>query len=163
MDDLARLPERHEEELAKVPEEPPTVSEELPVMNLGADFVPLKEVAAVDPAVGPEIDPYQHDSLHAEQAFNRATEAAAAGDRERAVQEYLRAAKIAETAREWYLAAVSLERVGGFLERPSPPSDLERAFRMYRRAVAAYELCGLFTEARELAYHHLYVKMRRAR
>ena len=40
--------------------------------------------------------------------------------------------------------------------------DLERAFRMYRRAVAAYEQCGLFDEARRLAYRLMGLKMRRA-
>ena len=44
-----------------------------------------------------------------------------------------------------------------------PPTDLERAFRMYRRAVAAYEQCGLFDEARRLQYRLMAMKMKRAR
>lgn len=43
---------------------------------------------------------------------------------------------------------------------PEPPQDTDRAFRMYRRAVAAYEQCGLFAEARELSYRQLLLKLR---
>ena len=58
---------------------------------------------------------------------------------------------------------MSLRRVGDFLREPTPPCDLERALRMYRRAVAAYEACGLIAEARELAYSVLRIKLRRGR
>ena len=88
------------------------------------------------------MNPYQADSLHAQAAFERAVAAAAQGDEALAVTEYLKASKIAETAREWYLAAVACHRVGDFLQRARPPVDLERAFRMSRRAIAAYEQCG---------------------
>jgi hypothetical protein len=57
--------------------------------------------------------------------------AAAQGDEALAIAEYLKASKIAETAREWYLAAVACHRVGDFLQHPRPPMDLERAFRGY--------------------------------
>jgi hypothetical protein len=79
------------------------------------------------------------------------------------VHEYLRAAKIAEVAHEWYLSAVACQRVGDFLLDPKPPQDVERALRMYRRAVAAYEQCGLFSEARRLAYRQMCLRLRRAR
>src|SRR5205823_2692826 len=75
----------------------------------------------------------------------------------------IRAAKIAETAREWHLAAVACQRVGDFLLGPRYPYDLERAFRMHRRAVAAYEHCGLFAEARNLAYRQMRCKLAHAR
>ena len=41
--------------------------------------------------------------------------------------------------------------------------DLERAFRMYRRAIAAYEQCGLVAEARHLTYALMRLRLRRAR
>jgi tetratricopeptide (TPR) repeat protein len=129
----------------------------------GADLAPLKDVADGGPPGGAEADPYQRDSLHAEEALRHAAALSEAGEADRAVQEYLRAAKIAETAREWHVAAVALLRVGEFLENPRPPSDLERALRTYRRAVAAYQQCGLFDEARQLGYRLQCLKMRRAR
>ena len=107
------------------------------------------------------IDPYQRDSLHAEEALQRGADAAPGGDERAAIEQYLRAAKIAETAREWYVAAVALQRVGEFLEDPKPPCDLERALRTYRRALAAYEHCGLFDEARQLGYRIQYLRMTR--
>ena len=79
-----------------------------------------------------------------------------------AVEHYLKASNLAEAAREWYIAAVACQRVGDFLKTSKPPFDLERAFRMYRRAVGSYMNCGLFAEARELSYRLMYMKMRRA-
>lgn len=138
------------------------VSEELPV-DLEADFVPLTGKETGAQPVRERIDPFQHDSLRAQEAFDAAVSAAQAGDEEAAVQQYIRAAKTAETAREWHLAAVACQRVGDYLVSPKPPYDLERAFRMYRRAVAAYEECGLFAEARRLAYRQMFLKMVRGR
>jgi hypothetical protein len=132
-------------------------------VTLEADFAPLKDLSAENQTDDAEVDPYQRDSLHAQAAFDRAVEAATHGDEELAITQYLTASKIAETAREWYLAAVSCQRVGDFLQNPKPPADLERAFRLYRRAVAAYERCGLFAEARELSYYLMRLRMRRAR
>jgi hypothetical protein len=136
--------------------------DELPT-DVEADFVPLAEVGDEGGGDRADVDPYQYDSLQAQEAFDSAVAAAAAGEEERAVQEYLRASKIAETAHEWYVAAVACQQVGDFLVTPSPPCDLDRAFRMYRRAIAAYEQCGLFAEARELAYRQMHCKMRLAR
>src|SRR5687768_4761970 len=64
-----------------------------------ADFAPL---ADEDESEGEraEIDPYQFDSIQAEEAFEAATVAAQEGDEEEAVQHYIRASKIAETAHE---------------------------------------------------------------
>jgi hypothetical protein len=131
-------------------------------LQVDADFMPLPEAGADARVDRGDIDPFQYDSLQAQEAFDAAVAVATAGDEERAIQEYLRAAKIAETAREWYLAAIACQRVGDFLLRPRPPSDLERGFRMYRRAIASYEQCGLFAEARELAYRLMCIKLRRA-
>jgi hypothetical protein len=134
--------------------------DELPV-DLEADFAPLYAEDERKPDKD-EVDPFQYDSMEAQSAFDAAVAAAAAGDEDGAVQGYIRAAKTAETAREWHLAAVASQRVGDYLVGSKPPYDLERAFRMYRRAVAAYEECGLFAEARRLAYRQLCLKMQRA-
>jgi Ion channel len=137
-----------------------SASEELPT-EAEADLVPLKENSA-----GPspeEIDPYQQESVDAVQAFQAAVHIAEEQDEARAVQEFLKAATIAEKAHEWYLAAVALQRVGDYLCKSGHQLDLERALRLYRRAEAAYEHCGLFGEARELSGRVLYAKMRHAR
>lgn len=133
--------------------------DELPV-EMEADFAPLPEAGAAPGDPERAVDPFQYDSLQAQAAFDAAV---AIADEKEAVQEYIRAAKIAETAHEWHLVAVACQRVGDFLLTPQPPCDVERAFRMYRRAVAAYEQCGLFAEARRLAYRQMCLKMQRAR
>lgn len=132
-------------------------ADELPT-DLEADLGPLRHRGKVRRKH--HVDAYQKESLDAEKAHEQAVKAAEAGDEEGAVQKFLRAAKVAETAHEWYLAAVSLRRVGDYLVRPGGIFDLERGLRLYRRAAAAYEDCGLFAEARELDYRVLYFKMR---
>ncbi len=119
--------------------------------ELDADFSPLP---AGDPQHAAEVhrDPFLQDSHAAEAAYERAVRAADEQGEEQAVQEFLRALKIAEGAWEWYLAAVCAQRVGEYLGRQPPPYDLERAFRMLRRAEAAYERSGLYAEAREIDY-----------
>jgi len=129
--------------------------------NVDADFAPLGEGEARRGRGKP--DPHHAESLRVKEAFDLAAGAAAAGDEEEAVRQYLKASNLAEAAREWYLAAVSCERVGDFLRNPKPPEDLERAFRMYRRAVAAYEQCGLYDDARRLAYRLMRFKMQNGR
>jgi hypothetical protein len=131
--------------------------------NVPADFAPIEELPHGHGPGQDDDDPLRRESQIAQEAFDLAARAAKAGDEDRAVQEYLRAAAAAEAAREWYLAAVSCQRVGDFLRTPKPPADLERALRMYRRAAAAYENCGLFAEARQLTYGVMYLRMRRAR
>jgi tetratricopeptide (TPR) repeat protein len=127
-----------------------------------ADFLPIApEGRAGRPDA--ENDPFRFDSVEAQHAFDAAIEAAESGDEERAIEEYLRASKIAESAREWYLAAVACQRVGDFLLGPPGAIDVERAFRMYRRAIAAYEECGLFGDARTLAYQTMKLKLRLAK
>jgi hypothetical protein len=150
---------------AATPPVPETFDEIVPAVPVTteADFAPLQELGPAERADLTAVDPYQADSLHAQAAFERAVAAAAAGDDALAIAEYLKASKIAETAREWYLAAVACQRVGDFLQHPRPPADLERAFRMYRRAIAAYEQCGLSAEARQLTYALMRLRMRRAR
>lgn len=126
--------------------------------DVEADFAPMAGLEE-GPAPDREVDPFQFDSVEAQRAFDAAAAADADGNEELAIQQYIRAAKIAETAREWYLAAVACQRVGDFLIGPRPPFDLDRGFRMYRRAIAAYEHCGLFAEARELAYRQMCSRM----
>lgn len=131
--------------------------EELPV-EMAADFAPLAE-----PSVrSKEASPHHKESSRAQEAFEAAAEAATAGNEDLAVEQYLKASNLAEAAREWYMAAVACQRVGDFLLSDKPPTDLERAFRMYRRAVAAYEQCGLFEEARRLSYRLMSLKLSRA-
>ena len=132
------------------------------IENLNADLAPLKEVGPNASVNLDDLDQYQRDSLHAEEAYARAVEESTHGDLEKAVQGFLRAAKIAETVREWLVAAVALERVGDFLQDPKPPANLERAFRIYHRAIAAYENCGYLEEARRLLYRMQFLKMTRA-
>ena len=92
---------------------------ELPV-KLEADFAPLKEADTTDPADESDPDPHHDESLRAQEAFELATRAAAAGDEERAVRQYLKASNLAEAAREWYLAAVSCQRVGTSCKTTGP-------------------------------------------
>src|SRR4030095_4122722 len=102
-----------------------------------ADFAPLPELGPAARADLTEVDPYQADSLHARSACARAVPAAAQGDEALAITEYLKASKIAETAREWYLAAVACHRVGGFLQHPPPPKDTEGGLSLSLRALPA--------------------------
>jgi tetratricopeptide (TPR) repeat protein len=124
-------------------------------VQVEADFAPVK---GGRPASGSLED----QSLRAQSAFELAAKTNQAGDEENAVDQYLCAANLAESAREWYLAAVACERVGDFLQRESPARNLERAFRMYRRAIASYEQCGLFDEAADLEYRLMKLKMKKA-
>jgi tetratricopeptide (TPR) repeat protein len=138
---------------------PPPPGHDIPE-GLEADFAPLHPDG---PPPEPGDDPYHHDSLQAQKTFDAAAEAAQRGEEEEAVRRFLTAAKLAEAAREWYLAALAFQHVGDFLVNPTPPSDLERAFRMYRRAVDAFYRCGMVDEARELAYYLLRLQLARAR
>lgn len=128
--------------------------------GLAADLAPLRpdERPADD-----EPDPYHRDSLESQKLFDEAVAAANAGNEDEAVRRFLTAAKLAEGAREWYLAALAFQRVGDFLVNPKPPLDLERAFRMYRRAIDAYIRCGLVDDARELSYYLLRLQLLRGR
>jgi hypothetical protein len=138
----------------------PPPREEIPE-GLEADFAPLH--AHDKPLSGDEADPYHHDSLRAQQAFDAAAQAVTDGHEDEAVHKFLTASKLAERAHEWYLAALSFRRVGDFLLNPKPPCDLDRALRMYRRAASAYERCGLMDEARELTYYQLRLQTARGR
>ena len=106
-----------------------------------ADFAPARESAADD-------DPFLKDSVLAQRHYDKAVAEADEGDETDAVIHFLRASKLAENAREWYLAADACRRCGDIYYSPEPPYDLERAVRLYRRAVAAYEHCGHFDGAR---------------
>ena len=144
------------------PREIEEVTSELPV-EIKADFSPVTQNQDVQRTFKGAIEPSHFDSFQAQEAFDFAVKAAEGGDEEAAVEHYLKASNLAEAAREWYIAAVACQRVGDFLRTPTPPFDLERAFRMYRRAVGAYHSCGLFAEARELSYRLMTIKMTRAR
>lgn len=116
------------------------------------DTAPLPEDVVADFAPESEPDEHLRDSVEAQRVYDRARREATAGDEKDAVVHFLRAAKLAEGAREWYLAALALRAAGDIFRTREPPYDLQRALRMYRRAVAAFEACGHFDEARELSY-----------
>jgi Ion channel len=138
----------------------PPPANEIP-RGLEADFAPLHPHDK--PIRGDESDPYHRDSLLAQREFDAAAQAATDGREDEAVRRFLTASKLAERAHEWYLAALSFRRVGDFLLNPKPPCDLDRALRMYRRAVDAYERCGLVDEARDLTYYELRLVTARGR
>ena len=163
MEDSSVIPVPDSAQLnSAIPAEIEEVTPELPV-DIQADFSPVTQHQVEERKANQTIEPSQYESFRAQDAFDRAVLAAEEGHEELAVENYLKASNLAESAREWYIAAVACQRVGDFLRTPKPPFDLERAFRMYRRAVGAYQNCGLFAEARELSYRLMYMKMRRAR
>ena len=82
---------------------PPPGEEPLPD-DVTSDFAPLTTSQAELSGAHKKSDPYHHDSLMAEESFQRGVEAAHRGDESEAVQQYLIASKRAEVAREWYLA-----------------------------------------------------------
>jgi len=127
--------------------------------SLEADFAPLETGAPRSNA----NDPFLHESVQAQEIFDSATAAAGRGNEDEAVHRFLVAAKLAETAHEWHLAALAFRHVGDFLVNPKPPSDLPRAIRMYRRAIDAYVRCGMADEARSVSYYVLYLQMARGR
>jgi hypothetical protein len=108
-----------------------------------------------------EGDVYLHDSVEAQELYDRAVREAGGGDEQRAIFHFLRAAKLAESAREWYLAALALRAAGDVFRTKEPPYDLQRALHMYLRAAAAFEACGHFDDAREMAYLISYLRMRK--
>jgi hypothetical protein len=118
------------------------------------DTPPLPDDVVADfaPESGAEADEHLRDSVEAQELYNRARREATAGDERDAVVHFLRAAKLAESAREWYLAALALRAAGDIFRTREPPYDLQRAVHMYRRAVAAFEACGHFDDARDLWY-----------
>jgi hypothetical protein len=135
--------------------------------NTPTDFAPLKDsssgksAAPEGRATPDDRNEAQTVAITAAELFDAAEKANAVGDQSTAVEKYLECAATSEAAHEWFLAAQSCERVGDFLLDPKPPTDLERALRMYRRAAMAYENCGLFTEARELFYRVSLLRLRR--
>ncbi|MBN9119266.1 MAG: two pore domain potassium channel family protein [Planctomycetes bacterium] len=125
------------------------------------DTPPLRDDVVADfaPELAPGGKPDEHlrDSVEAQALYDRAVREATTDERD-AVVHFLRAAKLADAAREWYLAALALRAAGDIFRSPAPPYDLERALRMYLRAAAAFEACGHFDDARDLSY--LVMKLR---
>lgn len=117
-----------------------------PPTGAAADFAPLEEARPAAP------DEHLKDSIDAQALYDRAMQEAQRGDENDAVVHFLRASKLAETAREWYLVAAACHRIGDVFRTPGSGYDLARALRMYHRAIAAYQQCGLFEEAHQLTY-----------
>ena len=122
-----------------------------------ADFAPPTE----QPAGSSLPDEHLRDSVEAQVLFDRAMAEARRGNAADAVVHFLRASKLAEAAREWYLAAAACHHVGDVYATPGGPYDLARAIRTYHRAIAAYQQCGLTEEARHLAYRVACLRLRR--
>ncbi len=125
--------------------------------SAAADFAPLHD--GRDDAR--QESQHLRDAVECEHAFERA-EQAANQDEEQAVELYLVAAATAERAHEWFIEALSCERVAEFLVSPQPPQDLDKAMRLFRRAALSYERCGLFNEAREASYRSLRLRRHHA-
>lgn len=123
----------------------------VPPAEVLADFAPpANQIPTAQDS--PSADEYLQESLKAEELYARAIKFAENGDNPQTVSHFLRAAKHAEMAREWHLAAIALHAVGDRFLKRGPEQDLPRALRMYRRAIAAYEQCGYFDESRRLEF-----------
>ena len=133
-----------------VPNVPPAEQQEdtHPPEDARADFIPPAEA----PRSAGRPDEHLEDSVAAQELYDAAMAEAVRGNENDAVIHCLRASKLAEAAREWYLMAAACHRVGDVYRTPGGPYDLPRAIRMYHRAIAAYQQCGLFEEARNLTY-----------
>ncbi len=129
---------------------------------VGADFAPPAD-AGPPPADEAAADVHLQDSVEAERLYELAVKEAEAGNEVHAVPYFLRASKYAEAAREPYLTARACHKAADIYRSPEPPYDLDRAVRIYRRAAAAYEQCGHYTEARTLSYDIAYLKLSRGR
>jgi hypothetical protein len=128
------------------------------------DTPPLPPAVEADFAPDGDAEPDEHlrDSVAAQELYARAAGEAESDERS-AVGHFLRAAKLAEAAREWYLAGLSLRAAGDIFRTKEPPYDLQRALRLYRRAAAAFEACGHFDDARALGYLVHWLRMTKGR
>jgi hypothetical protein len=120
--------------------------------DLKADFTPSVEESTTKDHTS-DVDEYLRDSVLAEKLYTAAIKVAENGDDRQSVPHLLRAAKQAEHAQEWHLAALSLHAMADIFRSDGPEKNLERAIRFYRRAIAAYESCGHFDEAASLEYY----------
>jgi hypothetical protein len=116
-----------------------------------ADFSPTVDDSTTKDQTS-EVDEYLRDSVLAEKLYSEAIKVAEQGDERNTVAHLLRAAKQAEQSQEWHLAAISLHAMADIFRGSGPERNLERAIRIYRRAIAAYESCGHFDEAALLEY-----------
>jgi hypothetical protein len=123
----------------------------VPPAAVTADFAPPGEVVPTEDDF-PQADKYLRESVLAEELYARALQERDKGSREETVSHLLKAAKHAEMAHEWHLAALSMHMAGDLFRANGPTRDLPRAMRMYRRAIAAYEQCGHFDESNTLDY-----------
>jgi hypothetical protein len=123
----------------------------VPPSGVSADFSPIKKTAPAE-AVSAEIDEYLQESVLAEELYAKAIAMEETADEGQKVLNLLRAAKQAEKAQEWHIAAISLHAMADIFRSKGPERDLDRAIRFYRRAIAAYESCGHFDEASALEY-----------
>ena len=118
--------------------------------DVSADFAITSEEG--DPQDAAAADEVLKDSSRVEQLYLEAVRVSEKGDERETLTHFLLAAKHAEKASEWHLAAIALHAAGDIFRKSGPEHSLERASRMYRRAIAAYGECGNFAQARNLDY-----------
>jgi hypothetical protein len=123
----------------------------IPPTEISADFAPIANPDSTDSKTS-EIDEYLRESVKAEELYSVAVTDWEKGDERERIARLLRAAKQAEVAHEWHLAAISFHAMANIFRGGGPERNLERAARFYRRAIAAYEECGHFDEAASLEY-----------
>jgi tetratricopeptide (TPR) repeat protein len=128
-----------------------TESKPVPPTAIAAESVPVAAPSKVEDDMT-EIDDYLRQSSKAEEYYNAAVEVSEKGDERQTLARLLRAARQAEKAQEWHLAALSLNAMAEIFSKRGPERNLESATRFYRRAIAAYEKCGHFDEATRLEY-----------
>ena len=106
MEDSSVIPVPDSAQLnSAIPAEIEEVTPELPV-DIQADFSPVTQHQVEERKANQTIEPSQYESFRAQDAFDRAVLAAEEGHEELAVENYLKASNLAESAREWYIAAV---------------------------------------------------------
>jgi hypothetical protein len=123
----------------------------VPPPEMKADFSPSVDESPTKDELS-DVDEYLRESVLAEKLYTAAMSVAENGDDRQTVSHLMRAAKQAEKAQEWHIAAISLHAMADIFRNKGPERNLERAVRMYRRAIAAYESCGHFDEAADLEY-----------
>jgi hypothetical protein len=123
----------------------------IPPTEITADFSPAPDSAEAD-GKALEVDEYLRESVKAEELYSVAVTDWEKGNERDRIARLLRAAKQAEIAHEWHLAALSFHAMADIFRGSGLERNLERAARFYRRAIAAYEECGHFDEAASLEY-----------
>jgi hypothetical protein len=146
------------------PQRPDSVDQDgilIPTSEVPADFVPRP--AGEPPDTVSLADEYLRESARAEELYAQAMREGEHGGAPHHITHLLRAAKHAEVAHEWHLAALAFHAAADAFAKPGSSHDMARAFRMYHRAIAAYDRCGHFDDSRKLEYRVAILRLRHAR